>query len=613
MIILLLLLLATGTLAAQDNIPWGQEFRVNSFTINRQSNASVSHLKDGGFVVCWVSRGQDGSRDGVYAQRYDSDGNPAGKEFRINMYAKNDQGHPCVCGLAGGGFIVCWSSPRNGLDYRIYARLYGATGQPLCDEFQANRSTDGYEGEPTVCGFSNGDYMVCWMSVGGTRPGIFGQRFGATGERIGDEFCIGSDGQVFLERPIIAGLSDGGFVVSWEASIRGSVERDIIAQRFEPDGQPAGDPFRVNGDMKGDNAEVSLTGLSENGFVIAWASRSENFSRYDVRAQCYDREGQTVGSEFSLPGSIQLFQGYPNIISLPAGRFVASWVSLDQDGSGTGVYARLFDSDAKPLSHEFRVNTCTVSNQQLPNMSSLPDGGFVVCWESYAQDGSHYNIMGKRFPGEPLKHHLRPFELIEPQYDATVTLTRPTLIWQPASDKTVAYPWEIEYTVYYDTLADFSATLKKNVGQDTTVQVECLAGKTWFWKVLAKTYYGDSLWSDVNAFLVSHTATGVTDNFVSTSQFVTTKNYPNPFNPSTEIQFELPREGFVAIRIYDLVGRLVGTLVNEQMLAGFHSVQWHGLNKAGHKVAAGVYLYRIEFTDTAGDRMAVTKKMSLVK
>ena len=67
------------------------------------------------------------------------------------------------------------------------------------------------------------------------------------------------------------------------------------------------------------------------------------------------------------------------------------------------------------------------------------------------------------------------------------------------------------------------------------------------------------------------------------------QNYPNPFNPSTTISYDLPKEGLVKIRIYDLAGREVKTLVNELKSAGRYSVSFNGGN-----LASGVYFYRIE-------------------
>ncbi len=108
--------------------------------------------------------------------------------------------------------------------------------------------------------------------------------------------------------------------------------------------------------------------------------------------------------------------------------------------------------------------------------------------------------------------------------------------------------------------------------------------------------------------------TGVDDKKESLPEdFVLHQNYPNPFNPSTTITFELPHDGFVTIKIYDLTGRRVRTLMNEQKVAGLHAIQWNGTDDAGGKVAAGVYLYQIEFRNADGEMMTLTKKMSVVK
>ncbi|MDZ7370787.1 MAG: VIT domain-containing protein [candidate division KSB1 bacterium] len=97
------------------------------------------------------------------------------------------------------------------------------------------------------------------------------------------------------------------------------------------------------------------------------------------------------------------------------------------------------------------------------------------------------------------------------------------------------------------------------------------------------------------------------------SQFVLYPNHPNPFNPSTTLRFELPGDGYVTVRIYDLTGRLVRTVFAGVAAAGEHALLWDGCDDEGLPVAAGVYLCRLEFTDSAGERLVQTIKMSLVK
>jgi hypothetical protein len=86
------------------------------------------------------------------------------------------------------------------------------------------------------------------------------------------------------------------------------------------------------------------------------------------------------------------------------------------------------------------------------------------------------------------------------------------------------------------------------------------------------------------------------------------QNYPNPFNPTTILRYDLPEDTQVRITIYDIMGREVRTLFNNQQSAGYKSVVWDATNDLGQPISAGVYLYTIE---AGGFRQ--TKKMILLK
>lgn len=72
------------------------------------------------------------------------------------------------------------------------------------------------------------------------------------------------------------------------------------------------------------------------------------------------------------------------------------------------------------------------------------------------------------------------------------------------------------------------------------------------------------------------------------------QNYPNPFNPSTEIRFDVPQESWVAVEVFDLLGRRIRVLIDQQMTAGEHSVVWNGRNRFGDSVTGGIYLVRMQ-------------------
>ena len=81
------------------------------------------------------------------------------------------------------------------------------------------------------------------------------------------------------------------------------------------------------------------------------------------------------------------------------------------------------------------------------------------------------------------------------------------------------------------------------------------------------------------------------------------QNYPNPFNPTTTIKYQIPELSFVTIKVYDVLGNEVATLINEEKPAGSYTVDFNG-----HEIPSGIYFYRLE-----SGPFTQTKKLILLK
>ncbi len=121
-------------------------------------------------------------------------------------------------------------------------------------------------------------------------------------------------------------------------------------------------------------------------------------------------------------------------------------------------------------------------------------------------------------------------------------------------------------------------------------------GKTYWWRMR----YRDknlqwSEWSDERSFgnVTSIDEPGVP--VVKETKLYA--NYPNPFNPATTIKFTLKEQGKVSLKIYSIDGRLINTLINDEITSGEYNVHWNGKNNNGVPVPSGAYLYRIETSD----------------
>ena len=171
--------------------------------------------------------------------------------------------------------------------------------------------------------------------------------------------------------------------------------------------------------------------------------------------------------------------------------------------------------------------------------------------------------------------------------------------WLPSMDDDFQY-----YNLEKATDETFQNAQSFNTAQNTFTDSNIEDGMMYFYRIRAADYSGN--WSDYSE--VVQLSTLSYDNANVAERFMLHQNYPNPFNPVTNIRFDLPEEAFVKIRVFDMSGNAVKTLVNESMISGFKSVQWNATNNQGEPVSAGVYLYTIE----AG-KFRQTKKMILLK
>ena len=180
---------------------------------------------------------------------------------------------------------------------------------------------------------------------------------------------------------------------------------------------------------------------------------------------------------------------------------------------------------------------------------------------------------------------------------SNVTLT-PTLFWNTSTNST-NYRVQVSPSNTFSYIVD-SATLSTN--QRTIPSGKLNPATTYYWRVQGVNSFGNGPWSTAWSFFTVITGISQLGTEIP-KEFKLYENYPNPFNPTTKIKFDLQKASQTAITIYDITGKEVETLINENLSAGKYELQWDGINKS-----SGVYFYRIntnEFTDI--------KRMILIK
>ena len=100
----------------------------------------------------------------------------------------------------------------------------------------------------------------------------------------------------------------------------------------------------------------------------------------------------------------------------------------------------------------------------------------------------------------------------------------------------------------------------------------------------------------------------ITISVLPPAKFELYQNYPNPFNPSTTISFVIPNSSFVILKVFDVLGREVATLINEEKEPGYHSIQWNGSDNS-----SGMYIYQVNAKSIDGNETISRKKMLMIK
>jgi len=224
----------------------GGEFRVNTTTAMNQSDPAVTGLKNGGFVVSWISEsaiGQTSSgapnlRGNVMGRVFSAGGGTAGQEIRINS-SDALASSPVLTGTNGGGFMTAWvqrdeENTRNLGDIMI--RMFNANGTPAGSESRHNTYLRGQQDSPELVQLAD-DALVAWTSYGqdGSGAGVVGRLVSG-----GTEFQINSQGLYHQSSPAVATDGANKFLAVWVNTI--NPKHSILsAQRY----------VTTNGDLDG--------------------------------------------------------------------------------------------------------------------------------------------------------------------------------------------------------------------------------------------------------------------------------------------------------------------------------------------------------------------------
>ena len=259
-----------------------------------------------------------------------------------------------------------------------------------------NTTTTSYMREPAVHALADGGYLTTWGDP--TNDQLFAQRFDSNGSAVGEEIAVMDTGMTGINnRHDVASLSDGGFIISFQAREAGAGASTSYFQKYNADGSKA-TPTVTNMDPETYSGNYgTVTGLAGGAFVTAWGHSGGGGVE---EGQLYNSAAEQVGETFTInsPNS-RTFGEQNRLLTLTNGDFVATWdAGKGLTGSDGNVYGRVYGADGTAKTDEFKITNYPAdvipSGSFDTEVAALKGGGFVATWEATGVPGGDTSSMG---------------------------------------------------------------------------------------------------------------------------------------------------------------------------------------------------------------------------
>jgi len=571
---------------------------------------SVQQITDGGYIITGSTRSFGAGYEDVWLLKTDTNGDTLWT--RIYGGSSIDYGYS-VQQTSDGGYIVAGYTMSFGAGiHDVWLLKTDADGDTLWTHTYGGSSSDAaYSVQQTT----DGGYIVAgytW-SFGAGLSDLWLIKTDANGDTLWTHTYGGSS--IDWGRSVRQ-TTDGGYIIAGHTMSFGAGSDDVWLLKTDADGDTLW--THTYGGSSSD-AAYSVQQTTDGGYIVAGETFSFGAGRYDVWLLKTDTNGDTLwthtygGSDVDWGQSVRQTTDGGYIITGKTGSFGAGmadvWL-IKTDANGDSLWTRIYGGSDDDYGWY---------------VQQTDDGGYIVAGYTYSFGAGWSDVWLLKLAGEApqpdVTIEILPDDppVIVPQggsFDFTGSLTNNTEDPQVSDGWTMAVgpqketygPFKMRNDVELDPLETRTADFNQHVPNLAPLG---------FYNYIA--YCGDypSTVMDSSFFQIevvegvgsSQGGWVLTGSFLEgdladlPSEFALLSNYPNPFNASTLISYELPTDTHVKLEIYNLFGQKVATVVDGQQEAGYESVTWDA-----SEVSSGLYFYKL----TAGDFTEV-KRMTLLR
>jgi hypothetical protein len=559
---------------------WAENGEAICTASDDQQNPVLVSDNYGGAIIAWEDwRGQPEAD--VYAQRVDNTGAPLWDSDGVPACTTvGGQSNLAMVSLQAGGAIICWDDTRHGLsDSDIYAQRVDASGSPSWTTNGAPVSiAPNGQKYPKMTGDGTSGVIVTWMDERNGNWDIFAQRLNFFGSQVwatgGVAVCTAPNEQGW---PDIASESEGGAIIAWEDKRADTL--DVYAQRIDDTGTGLWTIHGVGICLADKNQQyVRLVSDYDDGAIITWTD-SRLLDGLDIYAQRVRADGGIEPDSLPDPtysyvdwGEAVCPTGNVFITPFIGGSYVSAVVKNEYDEPivGADVTIGLLSACDVCRCEPFAATTDAVGQVDLVLNGGLDVSGSSDCCEVTTV----VQCMGVGIPWANTGGMLEDTRVwLSPDLNGDCAVDSQDSLIIQGDFFTIACRTDYDCSGLVDELLDYTE--------------------------IFLPYFGDNCSAVIGAADKGQAVSPA-------SSLV--QNHPNPFNPLTHIAFNINLSGHVVLRVYDIAGRPVRTLVEGRREPQRYEVTWDGRDDEGNVVASGVYFYQLQVPG-----YAETKKMVLLK
>ncbi len=560
------LFLLNGVLLSQ----WSSNNLINNSVCTAPNNQlSVKTISDGdgGVIMVWEDRRFSTSNRDIYAQRFDKFGFKQWGDSNGIFIANRteDERYFDICSDGKGGAFFVWDfNPTTTVTYLKVQRItkYGSklfTDTGYVAVYDGNRQSQAKISSDNSGGF----FMAYYTSeISSFDFEIKANRLDSLGNKLWGNgvFVCQSEGNP--SEMSVCTTTNNEFIACWGDS-RNSIitESDLYIQKLNSSGVVQ---WTTNGIAliikKFSQQYQKVFPDNSGGVYIAWSDRRDSISN-DIYLQRIRTNGSFVFADTALPITYDNYEQYqPQLAQDMKGVIILTWYDF-RNGPvfpfNIDVYAQRVDSSGNI---KWLQNGNNISNAQYSQVypAIISDGNFgaVISWDDRRAGTTIYDIYAQRVDSSG--------NLLWDTNDVAISIASGNQ-YKPQIVPTNS-----------GALICFEDTRNGSNNYDLFIQKVMMNGST-----ILKTSNNSNIPED----------------------FRLLQNFPNPFNPTTNIEFSVPKNNLVTLKVYDITGKLVSTLVNQNLSAGTYNVDFDA-----SRLSSGVYFYRLisgNFSDV--------KKMILLK